>query len=208
MKIHKSPCERTAEQWRSIEGYEKYYEVSNLGRVRALDRPKSHSAYKNGRILAPATSRDGYLYVGLWDANQTPKHVTRRIHQLVAKAFISNPDSLPQVNHKDENKSNNCVDNLEWCSAEYNTKYGTGDTRRKINGFGTSPYQRKYCLVGENLNTRETVIFASIAEAVSAGFNRNMLSDAIHGRRNLHKGYAWKREIIKEANDESYKFSA
>ena len=102
------------EEWRPIDGYEGLYEVSNLGRVKSLK-------YGKERILRPKKCK-GYLKVGLC---RNGKHKILYIHRLVATAFIPNPEGLEQVNHKDENKSNNCVENIEWCSAWYNMHYGT-----------------------------------------------------------------------------------
>ena len=97
------------EEFRDIPGYEGVYEVSNLGRVR-----------RNGRILKPTNDRGGYLFVNLCK-NGTRKTV--KIHRLVAYAFLPNPQNLPQINHIDEDKTNNAVDNLEWCDSKYNVNY-------------------------------------------------------------------------------------
>jgi hypothetical protein len=94
--------------------------VSNTGKVKRL--------YKNGEtnILKGTMKKGGYQGVLL----KTPeKFKGVLVHRLVAEAFIPNPDNLPQVNHKDENKWNNCVDNLEWCTAKYNSNYGTKNIR-------------------------------------------------------------------------------
>ena len=99
------------EIWNDILGYEGLYEVSNWGRIR-----------RNGKILRPQAARGGYLQVGL-SKNGIVKH--GKVHRLVASAFIPNPNNYPQVNHKDENKTNNAVDNLEWCDNKYNNNYGT-----------------------------------------------------------------------------------
>ena len=112
------------EIWKPIEGYEGLYEVSNLGRVRSLDR--FYYRLHKGKVLSPTKDRYGYLTVTL---NCNGKSKTIKIHRLVAQAFLPNPDNLPQVNHKDEVKSNNCVDNLEWCSAKYNVNFGTRQER-------------------------------------------------------------------------------
>lgn len=113
------------EIWKEIKGYEGLYEVSNLGRVRSVDRTV---LYKNGqthihkgKLLVPGVGKTGYMQVCLCK-NGEMKHPL--IHRLVAETFIPNPDNLPQINHKDENPSNNVLDNLEWCTAEYNLKYG------------------------------------------------------------------------------------
>ena len=112
------------EEWRPVVGYEGLYEVSSYGRVRSLDR--FYYRLHKGKVLSPTKDRYGYLTVTL---NCNGKSKTIKIHRLVAQAFIENPDNLPQVNHKDEVKSNNCVDNLEWCSAKYNNNFGTRQER-------------------------------------------------------------------------------
>ena len=118
------------EIWKDIDGFGGCYQVSNLGRVKSLDRnvKGNKSNYiRIGKILSPKTHRNGYLCVVLCKDRIGKMYY---IHRLVAQAFIPNPDRLPQVNHKDENKTNNNVENLEWCSAEYNTNYGTANDRR------------------------------------------------------------------------------
>ena len=130
------------EEWKSIPGYEGLYEVSNLGRVRSVDR---YVKYLNGmihlhkgKVLSPGIRSDGYLQVSLCCNG---KYKTIAVHRLVAQAFIENPDNLPEINHKDEDKTNNSVDNLEWCDRSYNNTYGTRqdkvrDTNIK-NGYWT-----------------------------------------------------------------------
>ena len=103
------------EYWKSVVGYEGLYMVSNWGRVKSIKFGKE-------RILKPVTNSSGYLLVGLYKNNIEKKY---SVHRLVAEAFIPNPYNLPQVNHKDENKQNNVVSNLEWCTHEYNNTYGT-----------------------------------------------------------------------------------
>lgn len=105
------------EIWRQITGYEGLYEVSSFGRVRNV---------RSGRILRPGLHHSGYLNCVLSVKGNRNTFV---IHRLVAEAFIPNPDCLPQVNHKDENKTNNNVDNLEWCTSKYNINYGTARDR-------------------------------------------------------------------------------
>lgn len=111
------------ELWEDIKGYEGRYKISNKGRVKSLINNKGNFREK---ILKPSKDKDGYLQVGL-SKNGIQK--TKRIHQLVAKAFIKNPCNYPLINHKDENKSNNNVDNLEWCTVIYNNNYGTRNKR-------------------------------------------------------------------------------
>lgn len=126
------------EYWKEIPGYEGLYEVSSYGRVRSVDRyvKNGHSSYRlqKGRVLSPGKDKKGYLNVQLRNKNF-------KVHRLVAQAFIENSDNLPMVNHKDEDKTNNNVTNLEWCDAKYNNNYGSRkdkvrDTKIK-NGYWT-----------------------------------------------------------------------
>ena len=112
------------EEWKSIPGYEGLYEVSSYGRVRSVDR---YVKYLNGMIhlhkgkmLSPGIRSDGYLQVSLCCNG---KYKTISIHRLVAQAFLPNPYNLPMINHKDEVKTNNSADNLEWCTVKYNSNY-------------------------------------------------------------------------------------
>lgn len=105
-----------------IKGYENY-EVRPNGEVINT---------KSGKILKPQKNTRGYLQVGL-SKDGTKKHFL--IHRLVAEAFIPNPLNLPCVNHRDENKTNNCISNLEWCTYEYNNNYGTRTEKIKKPSF-------------------------------------------------------------------------
>lgn len=113
------------EQWKPIKGLEGYYEVSNQGRIRSLDRVLlgcyGSVQHKKGQLMKPINMPNGYLAQGF---NYNGKHRQYYIHRLVAQAFIPNPNNLPEVNHKDEDKANNVVDNLEWCDRIYNIRYG------------------------------------------------------------------------------------
>ena len=110
------------EVWKDIEGYEGLYQVSNTGQVKSLNY-KGRGVVK---LLKQAINHNGYNYVILYKNGKT-KHYS--VHRLVALAFIPNPDNLPIVNHKDENPSNNNVNNLEWCTIAYNNNYGTRNER-------------------------------------------------------------------------------
>ena len=113
------------EQWKEISGYEGYYEVSNYGNVRSIPHKVNTKSGKQrnspGRVLAQKITKNGYKQVHLSKGNES--HY-KSVHRLVASAFVPNPDRLPQVNHKDENKTNNYADNLEWMTASDNCKHG------------------------------------------------------------------------------------
>ena len=108
------------EEWRDIKGFEGKYMVSNLGRVKSLNYRRTGKE----KILKAYPNKDdyGYLKVSLYKDGKVRYPL---VHVLVATAFLENPDNLPEVNHKDENSKNNCVENLEYCSRLYNVNYGT-----------------------------------------------------------------------------------
>lgn len=120
------------EIWKPILGYEGLYEVSNLGKIKSLKQIRTcWNGYKIIRYEIPEKIlslriRSNYLAVGL---TKNKKQMTYTVHRLVAETFIENPDNLPCVNHKDENKLNNCIDNLEWCTYQYNNAYGSRTTK-------------------------------------------------------------------------------
>ena len=129
------------EDWKDIPGYEGLYVVSNNGRVMNV---------RSGRVLRGIVNNLGYIMVGL---SKSGKVKMISVHRLVAEAFIKNPDNLREVNHKDEDKSNNNVDNLEWCDRKYNVNYGSRmDKVRKtkeLSGYWTGvsktkDYHKKY----------------------------------------------------------------
>ena len=111
--------EQIEEIWRDIVGFEGIYQVSNTGTVRRI-YPNRTKTLK--QCLAGGYTNKEYLYVSM---SANGKCRSSSVHRLVAEAFIPNPEGLPQVNHKDEDKFNNCVENLEWCTASYNNRYGT-----------------------------------------------------------------------------------
>ena len=117
------------EEWRDIPGYDGYYQVSNQGNVRSVDRyivDGGRTRLYRGKDIKQFLDHKGYKGVTL-----SKQGVLKRIvvHRLVAAAFIPNPHNLPEINHKDEQKCNNCVTNLEWCTTQYNTSYGTRAAR-------------------------------------------------------------------------------
>ena len=104
------------EIWKDINGYEGLYQVSNFGNVKSLHK----YAGRTDRILSPGKTKRGYLGVYLF---KNGKGKSLYVHRLVAQAFIPNPNDLSEVNHIDEDKHNNRVDNLEWCDRQYNVEY-------------------------------------------------------------------------------------
>lgn len=128
------------EIWKDIPGYEGLYKISNKQRVRSINRDIIYSNgvkhHTIGKILKPQKNKQGYLFVILTKNN---KPSAKYIHQLMAKVFIPNPNNLLFINHKDENKSNNSIENLEWCTISYNNNYGTRTqkTRKKICQYTT-----------------------------------------------------------------------
>lgn len=137
------------EIWKDIKDYEGLYQVSNLGKVRSLDHIRKNEKYENqkcltkGRMLKPAIQKEsGYAFVVLSKNGKTKGF---RVHRLVAETFIQNPYNYRCVNHKDENKQNNNVNNLEFCSHKYNNNYGTKPKRiSKANSKSVIQYDKEY----------------------------------------------------------------
>lgn len=123
------------EIWKDIEGYGGLYQVSNLGRI------KSFKQNKLGKILRMQITHDGYYTVGLSKDNYSKQC---KVHRLVAKAFIPNTNNLLEINHKDKNKLNNNVDNLEWCTRQYNCRYSYEDIYKTTKKPYTKHKYRKF----------------------------------------------------------------
>ena len=121
------------EEWRDVSGYERLYQVSNLGRVRSLDRWRKNGSgeYKQkGRILNQGDTTTGYKQIVL---NKDKKRKTLKVHRLVAIAFIPNPENKPNVNHIDGNPHNNNVENLEWCTQAENVQHAINTGLKRCN---------------------------------------------------------------------------
>ena len=168
-----------SEEWRDIKGYEGLYQVSNLGRVRSLNC-RGHKGCIG--ILTPRLDGKGYEMVALYKEG---KARNTKVHRLVAQAFIPNPNNYPQVNHKDENKTNNDVKNLEWCTNEYNHNYGTRNER-----VAKSLSKKVICITtGE--------IFNSMREACRKyNISSGSMTECCQGKRKTAGGYKW--EYFKE----------
>ena len=203
------------EEWRDIKGYEGLYQVSNLGKVRSLDRYRKQKgnsiAFIKGRILKHTVcSTTGYCMVALYK-DKGIKMCT--IHRLVAKAFLPNPGNLPQVNHKNECKWDNTVWNLEWCTREYNCKYGTAIERmtntltgRKLTNehklniskarkgvYNTNNSKKVYQLTLNNELVKEWPSTMEIQRTLC--FDNTNISRCCRGKRESYKGFKWSYSI-------------
>lgn len=165
---------KTKETWKPITDYVGLYEVSSEGRVRNV---------KTGKILKPKNNRRGYLFVGL-HKNGAVKN--RYIHRLVAQAFIPNPNKLPEVNHKDEIKANNNLDNLEWVSHRDNSNYGKRNER--ISKSMSKPIVQIDLSTGLIIKTYPST---TIATRVT-GINYDTITKAARGKYKSAGGYGWK----------------
>lgn len=170
------------EVWRPIYGYEDKYYISNFGRIKSFAQDS-----ENGKIKTGNLTFKGYLSITLY--YKSGNHKTYPVHRLVAIAFIDNPDNLPQVNHKDENKTNNCVDNLEWCTNEYNAHYGTKIQRTVEANRCCETTSIKIYSVDANGNTE---YYDSIGEAEhKTGCSHSNIVRTLKGRSNHCGGKQW-----------------
>ena len=170
------------EEWKDIEGYEGIYQISNLGRVKSLDRLDSSNHRLKGNIRKFGTSPNGYVNIALFKQG---KRDVFTVHRLVAETFILNPENKPQVNHIDEDKTNNMVSNLEWMTAKENVNHGTR-TEKVISKMS----KEVYCV-----NNGKTYINARIA-GLDLGISRETIRDTCNGKQKSAKGYTFKyREV-------------
>lgn len=180
------------EIWKNIEGYPNY-QVSNFGNVRSLNYHREGES----KILKTSLNHKGYQLVSLYKNN---KRKTFQVHRLVAQAFIQNPDNLPQVNHKDENKQNNCVDNLEWCDVKYNCNYGSRNQKviknlnhkTMLGKFGkdnpSSKPINQYDLDGSFIRSWD----CAYEVKRELGFSQQNICSCLKGRYKTANGFIWK----------------
>ena len=172
------------EIWRDIVGYEGLYQVSNLGNVKSLNYNKTGKE----RNLKPGTDGSGYRFVNLC---KNGKIRLFKIHRLVAQAFLENPDHKSDVNHKDENKTNNCVDNLEWMTSKENANFGTRNERLAkslINHPEKAKSVIQYSLYGKFI--KEWPSMHQIEREL--GFSPGNISECCNKKRKTSYGYIWK----------------
>lgn len=179
------------EIWKDVEGYEGLYQVSNFGRLKRLN-------YKNSgkdKILKAKNHPQGYLFNPLWKNGKRKNYF---IHRLVAMAFLDNPNDYPEVNHKDENQANNKVENLEWCTSSYNTKYSRKKHPERYltsyKGKRTSHVSKYSCYEVNQLSLDGEIIktWNNIAEIVrETKYNNASITRCCFGKRKTAYGYKW-----------------
>ena len=170
---------KTSEVFLSVAGYDGLYEVSNLGNVKSL---------RSGKLLKQASNKDGYKMVSL---TKNGKSRGFSVHRLVALTFIPNSQGLPEVNHKDENPSNNCADNLEWCTRKYNLNYGgyrerMSKTQKEIGTHNKSV--SAYDKDGKFVKSYDSITKAED----ELGIGNNCISQCLRGKQKTAGGYIWK----------------
>lgn len=188
--------ESNTERWKDIAGYVGEYQISTYGRVRTvahvtMRKHKSGHEYPytvREKIRKTKRNNKGYEQIGLRSYGRPDAYFL--IHRLVAEAFLPNPDALPCVNHKNENRSDNRLDNLEWCSYEYNINYGTH--KEKAAAWMRERRVRKE-VVQMTLDGKEIARFPSQTEASKAtGISLSGIRDACTGKYKQMKGYRWR----------------
>lgn len=170
------------EIWKDIKGYEGLYQVSNLGFVKSFDRFVSNGI-KRGKILRNKVNDSGYVVIILVGYDNKKK--SHYLHRIVAETFIPNPQNLPVINHKDENKLNNHVSNLEWCTQKENINYGSSIKRRIEN---QSYRVSQYSLSGDFIAS-----YSSAHEIEDKlGYNYQSIQNCCRHEYNQSYGYIWR----------------
>jgi len=168
------------ETWKTIDGYNGRYEISNMGRL------KSYAKSPSGTIIKCCHDGKGYVYAKLYYAPF--KHKMFKIHRLVATYFLPNPNNYPQINHKDENKDNNCVDNLEWCENNYNHSYGTRDERAGMSNRCCPTTSKKIYSI-DDYNNKHYYDSIGEAERTIGASHSNIIRALKNGTK--ANGYNW-----------------
>ena len=170
------------EIWKDIKGYENIYQISSYGRVKSLKRISDCGRHLPEKILKAGNSH-GYKSVTLRKNGASKIH---SVHRLVGQTFIENPCNFPCINHKDEDKTNNKVNNLEWCTQKYNANYGTRNKR-----FGDKHGKK---VIQFDLSGNEIRRWISCAEAGRYyGRSRITIADACR-KHSKSCGYLWRYE--------------
>lgn len=184
---------------KQVVGYEGLYEVDQFGRVYSIDRIKT--VVDNGRIyekhiagkqMKQSIHTKGYKTVSLTKNGSTK---TMFVHRIVAEAFLPNPSNLPLVNHKDEDKTNNFIDNLEWCTASYNRTYGKAIERqaKKIRGRESN---KKIAIIQKDMSGEFLNWFDSLTKAAeNVNGSTSSISAVCKGKRKTAYGYLWEYDF-------------
>ena len=176
-----------AEVWKPVVGYVGQYEVSNMGNVRSVDRIDNYGRHKTGKMLKPIVHRDGYLQVAL---SKYCKPKRKGIHNLVMEAFIGVRPQGYEVNHIDEDKTNNKLENLEYVTHQQNVQHGFGNKKRSESNTN-NPLISKGVMQFDG--DRCIAIFPSQAEAKrQTGISQTHISMCCLGKRKKAGGYTWK----------------
>lgn len=179
------------EVWKDIEGYEGIYQISNLGAVKSLARVDAKGNNRVEKILKGIPTSDGYLRVHLCI---NTKRIKKPIHRLVAETFIPNPDNKPQVNHIDEDKTNNTLDNLEWVTAKENVNHGTAISRR---AYKQRLSQKGKVVTAIDIATGEHNTYTSMKECARClNINAAGIYQVLKGNYRHVKGYTFKHKEV------------
>lgn len=182
------------EEWKDVVGYEDTYQVSNYGNVRSKDRiitftrkGKEESRMLRSKPVKSKKDKDGYVIVSLHNS-ETHTDTTARVHRIELEAFVGNELNLPFVNHKDEDKSNNMLSNLEYCTAKYNTNYGTCIRRRSNN--------KKIPIIQLDKNGNFIREWKSATDAANTlNLDNSSISACVRGTLPHYYGYLWRKKI-------------
>lgn len=181
------------EEWRDIVGYEGLYQVSNCGRVKALNRIDSNNRKHKERVLKQPKTPSGYSHVHLSKENKSRWVL---VHRIVAEAYIDKPDGCNVVNHIDNNPSNNHVNNLEWTTFKGNMQWASiqGRMHGNIENVKKAVESRKRAVIATDKNGNEHAFTSQTEAARVLGVNRGHIAQACHkayGYKTLG-GYEWK----------------
>lgn len=166
------------EIWKDIPGFENHYQASNLGNIRSLKTMFP-------RILKQHENEDGYLIVSLYVYGYRR---TKKVHRLIAETFIENPENKPEINHLDEVKSNNFVENLEWSTRFENNNHGLRNEKSR-NSLLNGSLSKKVYQYDMDLNLIK--VWESSSEAGRNGFNFSNICSCCRGERKTHKNFIW-----------------
>jgi hypothetical protein len=178
------------ESWKSCNGFEGFYEVSNHGKVRSVVRLLTFSDNKPSRViggvvLAPHPDKRGYSRVRL---SVGGSKFTRKVHRLVAEAFVPNPDDKPQVNHKDGDKTNNIISNLEWATNEENKDHAIDSGLFVDHPFAAKAFAFTGAVeVYDKAGKLVTTMYGN-EDMKRKGFDFRLISAVLLGKRKSHRG--------------------